>query len=194
MKSYTKLNCPEFMYKELEQFIDYKKFVFLTRKLDHNIQVRKYNVNDSFETVSKYIDIHGGKAVYGVSILESDIIFEKQVFAVWESPAKTLHHITRGTNLKIMFIPNENPYILPTERVSDFHNIFSSKEESCIKEFIENKIYFQELVSKVTSSLTEKEIDDICRYGNISVLERVTNKKIEKDVRLKDKITLRTKA
>ena len=71
MKSHSKLNCPEIIYNELEQFIHSKSYVFLTRKLDHNIQIRKYNINDSFETVEKYIDLHGGKIVYGVSILES---------------------------------------------------------------------------------------------------------------------------
>lgn len=193
MKSHSKLNCPEIMYNELEQFIHSKSYVFLTRKLDHNIQIRKYNINDSFETVAKYIDLHGGKIVYGVSILESDILFEKQVFAVWESPDKTLHHVTRGSNMKIMFIPNENPYMIPDNYVSDFYNLFSTKEKSCIEEFIANKTRFQELMSKTTSTLSESEMNDICRYGNLSALERLTNKKIEKDFNLKDRILKRVK-
>lgn len=193
MKSYSKLNCPNVMYKELEQFVNSKNYIFLTRRLDHNIQIRKYNVNDSFETVEKYIELHGGKAVYGTSILESDIIFEKAAFAIWESPDKKFYHVTRGTNASIMFIPNENPYVLPVDYVSDFYNIFSSCEENTIDEFIANKIRFQELVSKVNDSLTEKEMNDICRYGNTSALERFTNKKIEKDFNLKNKILERVK-
>ncbi|MGL4653998.1 hypothetical protein [Cetobacterium sp.] len=194
MRSYSKLNCPEVIYNELERFIHYKDYIFLTRKLtDNNIQIKKYNVNDSFETVEKYIDLHGGKIIYGISILESDIIFEKEVFAVWESPDKTIHHITRGSNAKIMFIPNENPYAIPNGYVSDFYNFFSTKEESCIKEFIENKRYFQELISKEKNSLTEAEIKDICRYGNTSISERMTNKKIDKDFDLRNKILSRVK-
>lgn len=193
MKSHSKLNCPEFIYNELEQFVHSKNFVFLTRKLDHNIQIKKYNINDSFETVAKYIDLHGGKIVYGVSVLESDILFEKQAFAVWESPDKTLHHVTRGSNMKIMFVPNENPYVVPISYVSDFYNLFSAVEDSCIREFIENKTRFQELISKTTNSLTEEEMNDICRYGNLSALERITNKKIEKNSDLKGKILKRVK-
>lgn len=193
MKSYSKLNCPNFMYKELEKFVDSKNYIFLTRKLDHNIQIRKYNVNDSFETVEKYIELHGGKAVYGTSILESDIIFEKAAFAIWESPNRTFHHVTRGTNASIMFIPNENPYTLPAVYVSNFYNIFSSFKESPIDEFITNKIRYQELILKGANSLTEKEMNEICRYGNTSALERFTNKKIEKDLNLKNKILERVK-
>lgn len=193
MKSYSKLNCPKIIYNELEQFINAKNYIFLTRKLDHNIQIKKYNINDSFETVAKYIELYGGKIVYGVSILESDIVFEKQVFAVWESPDKTLHHITRGTNIDIMFIPNENPYEVPTSYMSVFYNLFLTEESGCIKEFIDNKTHFQELLSKTTSSLTESEMNDICRYGNLSALERATNKKIEKDLDLKNKILKRVK-
>ena len=193
MKSHSKLNCPEIIYNELEQFIHSKKYVFLTRELDHNIQIRKYNINDSFETVAKYIDLHGGKIVYGMSILESDILFEKQVFAVWEAPDKTLHHVTRGSNMKIMFIPNKNPYEVPNDYISDFHNLFSMREDSCIKEFIASKRRFQELMSKTTSTLSESEMNDICRYGNLSALERNTNKKIEKDTDLKDRILKRIK-
>lgn len=193
MKSHSKLNCPEIIYNELKEFINFKNYMFLTRKLDHNIQIRKYNINDSFETVEKYIELHGGKIVYGVSVLESDILFEKQAFAVWESPDKTLHHVTRGSNMKIMFIPNENPYVSPNDYVSDFYNFFSTKDENCIKEFIVNKTRFQELISKTTSTLTESEMNDICRYGNLSALERITNKKIEKDFDLKDKILNRVK-
>ena len=143
MKSHSKLKCPEIIYNELEQFMHSKNYVFLTRELDYNIQIRKYNINDSFETVAKYIDLHGGKIVYGMSILESDILFEKQVFAVWEAPDKTLHHVTRGSNMKIMFIPNKNPYEVPNDYISDFHNLFSMREDSCIKEFIASKRRFQ---------------------------------------------------
>lgn len=193
MKSHSKLKCPEIIYNELEQFIHSKNYVFLTRELDHNIQIRKYNINDSFETVVKYIDLHGGKIVYGMSILESDILFEKQVFAVWEAPDKTLHHVTRGSNMKIMFIPNKNPYEVPNNYISDFHNLFSMREDSCIKEFIASKRRFQELMSKTTSTLSESEMNDICRYGNLSALERNTNKKIEKDTDLKDRILRRIK-
>lgn len=193
MKSHSKLKCPEIIYNELEQFMHSKNYVFLTRELDYNIQIRKYNINDSFETVAKYIDLHGGKIVYGMSILESDILFEKQVFAVWEAPDKTLHHVTRGSNMKIMFIPNKNPYEVPNDYISDFHNLFSMREDSCIKEFIASKRRFQELMSKTTSTLSESEMNDICRYGNLSALERNTNKKIEKDTDLKDRILKRTK-
>lgn len=193
MKSHSKLKCPEIIYNELEQFMHSKNYVFLTRELDYNIQIRKYNINDSFETVAKYIDLHGGKIVYGMSILESDILFEKQVFAVWEAPDKTLHHVTRGSNMKIMFIPNRNPYEVPNDYISDFHNLFSMREDSCIKEFIASKRRFQELMSKTTSTLSESEMNDICRYGNLSALERNTNKKIEKDTDLKDRILKRIK-
>lgn len=193
MKSHSKLKCPEIIYNELEQFMHSKNYVFLTRELDYNIQIRKYNINDSFETVAKYIDLHGGKIVYGMSILESDILFEKQVFAVWEAPDKTLHHVTRGSNMKIMFIPNKNPYEVPNDYISDFHNLFSMREDSCIKEFIASKRRFQELMSKTTSTLSESEMNDICRYGNLSALERNTNKKIEKDTDLKDRILKRIK-
>ena len=95
--------------------------------------------------------------------------------------------------MKIMFIPNEDPYVIPNDYVSDFYNIFSTKEESCIKEFIANKKRFQELMSKTTNTLTESEMNDICRYGNLSALERITNKKIEKDTELKDRILKRIK-
>ncbi len=194
MRSYSKLNCPEVVYSELEKFIDYKDYIFLTRNLtDNDIQIKKYDVNDSFETVTKYIDLHGGKIVYGVSILESDIIFEKQAFAVWESPDKKIHHITRGSNAKIMFIPNTNPYEIPSIYISDFYNLFSTKDEDCIKEFIANKKYFQELISKETNSLTQSEMKDIFRYGNTSISERMTNKKIDKDFELKNRILNRIK-
>lgn len=67
------------------------------------------------------------------------------------------------------------------------------REDSCIKEFIASKRRFQELMSKTTSTLSESEMNDICRYGNLSALERNTNKKIEKDTDLKDKILKRIK-
>ena len=95
--------------------------------------------------------------------------------------------------MQIMFIPNENPYMIPDNYVSDFYNLFSTKEESCIKEFIANKTRFQELMLKTTSTLSESEMNDICRYGNLSALERLTNKKIEKDFNLKDRILKRVK-
>lgn len=95
--------------------------------------------------------------------------------------------------MRIMFVPNENPYDVPEDYVSDFYNLFSTKEKSCIEEFIANKTRFQELMSKTTNSLTEDEMNDICRYGNLSALERITNKKIEKDFDLKDRILNRIK-
>lgn len=48
-------------------------------------------------------------------------------------------------------------------------------------------------MSKTTSTLFESEMNDICRYGNLSALERLTNKKIEKDFNLKDRILKRVK-
>ena len=193
MKSYSKLNCPEAIYNELEKFIDAKNYIFLTRKLNHSIWTKRYHVNDSFETVEKYIDLYGGKIIYGSSILESDIIFEKQVFAVWEAPDKTYHHITRGSNLSIIFIPNENPYEIPKNFVSDFYNIFPLEKDSCIKDFIANKKRFQELISKGANTLSENEMNEVCRYGDLAALERFTNRKIEKALELKDNILNRIK-
>ncbi|WP_047394314.1 hypothetical protein [Cetobacterium sp. ZOR0034] len=188
MRNYSKLRCPNSFHQELKRFAIGTQHFFLKREIEFNIQLKKINLNDSFETVNRYSEEYGGKTVYGISLLESDIIFEAESFAVWESPNKTLHHITSRYNENILFIPNDNPYEIPVSVGSRFKNLFYKENKSCISNFIWNKMNYQSLLRKINPILTKDEKEIVNHYRDLFGLEYNTNNAIEADIDLKNKI------
>lgn len=194
MQNYSKLRCPISIYQELEFFLPHGNRYFLTYEPTNEITINNLNLNDSFETVSKYTNENGGKVLYGKSILESDIIFEAEPFAVWEAPDKTLHHITLRYNKNILFIPNENPYEIPRNVGSRFKNLFFSQNNKCIKTFLDTKCHFQSLVREINPKLTKSQIEIVKHYRDLSGLIYNTNNDIERDQELKNLILERNKS
>lgn len=193
MRNYSKLRCPTSFYSELKLFAPRGNHFFLKREIEYDISIKKINLNDSFETVKKYQEEHGGKIVYGTSILESDIIFEAEAFAVWEDQNEVLHHITNRYNQEILFIPNENPYKVPMSVGSRFKNLFYKENKECISSFIWNKMNYQVLVREINPVLTKDEKDIVRHYRDLFGLEYNTNNAIEDDIDLKTKILERIK-
>ena len=191
MRLYSQLRCPNVIYEELESFMCSTNYFFLTYEEKHNIKIKKLNVNNSFETVIKYVEEHGGNIVYGTSILESDIIFEAEAFAIWESPEKTFHHITDKYNKQILFIPNENPYKIPFDVKSRFNNLFFTEKKKYILNFIKCKMYYQSFVDKIDNSLTKEECETVKHYQDLTALEYYTNREIENDSDFKIKMIRR---
>lgn len=194
MQNYSKLRCPISIYQELEFFLPHGKRHFLTYEPIEEISITNLNLNNSFETVSKYTAKNGGQVVYGVSILESDIIFEAETFAVWEAPDKTLHHITSKYNKDILFIPNENPYEIPDDTRGRFKNLFFNKKDKCIKTFIDTKLHFQSFVNKINPKLTKPQAEIVKHYRDLSGLIYNTNNDIERNQELKNLILERNKS
>lgn len=194
MQNYSKLRCPISIYQELEFFLPHGKRYFLNYEPIEEISITNLNLNNSFETVSKYATKNGGKVVYGKSILESDIIFEAEPFAVWEAPDKTLHHITLRYNKNILFIPNENPYEIPRKIRSRFKNLFFSQNDKCIKTFLDTKDHFQSFVCEINPKLTKSQIETVNHYRDLSGLIYNTNNDIERNQELKNLILERNKS
>lgn len=194
MQNYSKLRCPISIYQELEFFLPHGKRYFLAYEPTEEISITNLNLNNSFETVSKYATKNGGRVVYGMSILESDIIFEAETFAVWEAPDKTLHHITSKYNKDILFIPNENPYETPNNIRGRFKNLFFNKNDKCIKTFIDTKLHFQSFVSKINPKLTKPQVEIVKHYQDLSRLIYNTNNDIERNQELKNLILERNKS
>ena len=194
MQNYSKLRCPVSIYQELEFFLPHGNRYFLAYEPTEEISITNLNLNNSFETVSKYATKNGGRVVYGMSILESDIIFEAETFAVWEAPDKTLHHITSKYNKDILFIPNENPYETPNNIRGRFKNLFFNKNDKCIKTFIDTKLHFQSFVSEINPKLTKPQVEIVKHYQDLSGLIYNTNNDIERNQELKNLILERNKS